>query len=193
MIIANARATWTGSLGMDGNQQQHKHFRKIVLPLLEMEDKLGSTVARKLKMMLDIIGLQPSDFTHVCTDGGNEITGAERQTGCGDTGMFKQVFHVSSGQQPTVWSWCLKHLLDIVFGDTDLTLIYDNLNRISKFLRCANRFNKLKPHMMLVMKRDGATSDAHCQARERLDALDVLTEHTEADIEKVRLDISLLC
>lgn len=148
-----------------------------------MEDKLGSTVAAKIQYLMDIYKLQATHFFHVCTDGGGEITGAQRSDGMGDTGMFKMLFSDSC-----FWTWCCKHLLNIVFGDTDLTLIYDNLNTVSKFLRCANRYNKLKPHISLVAKHNAADCpEAHTLARQRIERLgDAITEAGEV-AQKVRV------
>ena len=83
----------------------------------------------------------------MCTDGGVENTGNSRARGDGEKGLFARMF-----KGHAVWTWCLKHVLSIVFGDTDLSLTYNMLNTISRFLRCANRWRRMKPHILLILK-----------------------------------------
>ena len=77
-----------------------------------------------------------------------ENTGNSREEGLGEKGMMALSFAPANCR----WTWCLKHLLNIVYSKTDLTKIYQNLDTVSRFLRVANRFNKLKPHMLLMIK-----------------------------------------
>ena len=93
----------------------------------------------------------------MCTDGGVENTGNQRGQGDGEKGLFAMMFK----EEGAHWSWCLKHVLSI--GEGDLTLLYDKLNTVSRFLRCANRWRRLKPHMLLILKHLKASQEGGSQ------------------------------
>jgi hypothetical protein len=131
-------------LGVDGNPVTTKHFRKIALPMIEVEDKLGSTtIATKVGMLLALVGVEPSEVNHAATDGGSEVTGADRREGCGRLGMFATLFMPNGA----TWTWCLKHLLHIAYGDSEMAVTSKQLNGLSKFLRVGNRWAKISAHI----------------------------------------------
>lgn len=126
-----------------------KAFRQITLPLLELPNKEGSTALGRISVLVkDVCKLDFSNFYHLCTDGGGEVTGGKREHGDGGTGLFSLGFK----EFKSTWTWCNKHLLSLAFDDSDLTQVYENLNKVSKFLRCANRWKRLKPHIELIIK-----------------------------------------
>ena len=143
--------TWTlDEHGPDGNPILVERFTQILLPIMEMADKQGESVDNRVKEVFQVLGLEHSSFYHVCSDGGVEVTGNSREHGEGPKGMFYRSFYPVGCK----WTWCLKHLLNIVYSKTQLTDIYKNLDTVSRFLRVANRFNKLKEHMLLILKHD---------------------------------------
>jgi len=137
-------------VGADGNPLIVERFTQILLPIVEMADKEGESVDKRVKEVFEVMQLRHSSFYHVCSDGGVEITGNSRTYGDGQKGMFARSFK----PEGCLWTWCLKHLLNIVYHKANFTDIYKNLDTVSRFLRVANRFNKLKPHMLLILKHD---------------------------------------
>ena len=135
-------------LGGDGNPALVKRFTQLLLPILEMADKEGASVDARVKQIFEVMGVTHQEFYHVCSDGGVEITGNDREYGTGPKGMFDRSFAPAG----CYWTWCMKHLLNVVYSKTELTDIYKNLDTLSRFLRVANRFNKLKPHMLLILR-----------------------------------------
>ena len=138
------------NVSADGNPLIVKRFTHILLPIVEIADKEGESVDKRVRELFEVMQLRRSFFYHVCSDGGVEITWNSRTYGDGQKGMFSRSFK----PEGCLWTWCLKHLLNIVYHKANFTDIYKNLDTVSRFLRVANRFNKLKPHMMLILKHD---------------------------------------
>ena len=144
MAVAYSTTWKLDEHGPDGNPILAERFTQILLPIMEMADKQGESVDNRVKEVFQVLGFEHSSFFHVCSDGGVEVTGNSREHGEGPKGMFYRSFYPVGCK----WTWCLKHLLNIVYSITELTDIYKNLDTISRFLRVANRFNKLKEHML---------------------------------------------
>ena len=156
-------------------------FTHLVLPLVEMADKEGQSVHEKVSTLFDIYNIQHGMFYSVTSDGGVEITGNSREEGLGPKGMFYKGFHPHGA----TWVWCKKHQLQLVFGDTDLSLVHNQLNTVSRFLRCAKRMNKLKPHGMLVlkhMKNDNDSEDNMTEYHKKIaESMAELSEKAQED------------
>lgn len=128
-----------------------------------MPDKYGATVASRIGAILELYGVVADDISHVCTDGGSEATGGERTTGFGSSGFVSMLFNNS------VWTWCLKHLLQLCFHDIELSSLYDELDQVSKFLRVGNYWDKVRAHLNVLLDASHDQVDAaYGKARERL-------------------------
>ena len=135
-------------MGPDGCPGVVKQFTHLVLPMTEMADLEGRSVAARVQTLFEVVNVEFKDFFHVATDGGVEITGNQRSDGAGPKGMFAQTFYMEG----CTWDWCLKHVLSLLFGDSDVSRLYASLNTISRFLRAFNRWDKVKPHMLAILK-----------------------------------------
>ena len=161
-----------------------KKFTQLVQPVVEMPDKEGKTLEERVSFLVKtVLGLGYDDFYHVCTDGGVENTGNGRDHGLGEKGMFKRAFHPAGCK----WTWCVKHKLSLDFNDADLSSEHASLNTVSSFMKVANRWNKLKPHLELIMKHtkpDPSDLEAtvyHRQAAERMKQLSMDTLGLQED------------
>jgi len=150
MAVAFSSIRELPNIDAGGNPPIVERFTHILLRIVEMADKEGESVDKRVRELFEVMQLRHSFFYHVCSDGGVEITGNSRNYGDGQKGMFSRSFKPKG----CLWTWCLKHLLYIVYHKANFTDIYKNLDTVSRFLRVANRFNKIKPHMMLILKHD---------------------------------------
>ena len=193
VIAFSSRHVTPEQLGQDGCPVVTWRFTHIVCPLVEMADKEGRSVHEKVSALLGLYNLSHGCFYGVTTDGGVEVTGNVRHTsgskkaGTGCKGMFSMGFE----QHGATWIWCGKHCTQLLFGDTDLSLVHNQLNTVSRFLRCANRMNKLKPHGVLVLKyghgeeAEGLT-EYHKNIAECMDELSIQAQNDQAEaFEKV--------
>ena len=183
-VICYASCEWNG-IGPDGNPNLTKRFTQLVLPTLEMPDKEGKTLEERASFLIkSVLELDYKNFFHMWTDGGVENTGNSRAEGLGEKGLFARAFH----PEGCTWTWCCKHRLSLAFNDSDLSLVHEALNQVSRFLKVANRWNKLKPHLELILRHTRPSPDDedatiyHKQSGDRLKDLspEVLGQQEDA-------------
>jgi hypothetical protein len=134
------------NVGADGNPHVVEHFTRIV----EMEDKAEESVEKRVKELFWVMQLRHS-FSITCDR--MEVwrtQGIHVPTETGKKGMYSRSFK----PEGCLWTWCFKHLLNIVYHKANFNDIYKNLDTVSRFLRVANRFSKLKTHTLLILKHD---------------------------------------
>ena len=136
-----------------------------------MPDKEGKTLEERVGFLIKtVLGLEYDHFYHMCSDGGVENTGNSRDQGLGEKGLMYRAFHPAG----CIWTWCVKHRLSMAFNDADLSLVHESLNKVSSFMKVANRWNKLKPHLELILKHtkhysgDLLATEYHKQAANRI-------------------------